>query len=138
MTVVRFAAYRSYEAARVEASNAMMALLAGAQLASHLLLLSDGSSQLLPAMYPRVPHIGRFNLTSDAAWEARARLTARSGSVTRSRTAARDLERLPDQLWLQIFGLERRVVCGRVAGRSCGPGVVRVGSRRRWRCCPSG
>lgn len=67
MTVVRFAAYRTYEAARVESSNAMMALLAGAQLASHLLQLSDGSSRLLPEMYPRVPHIGRFNLTSDAA-----------------------------------------------------------------------
>lgn len=67
MTVVRFAAYRAYEEARVTSSNAMMALLAGAQLASHLLQLSNGSSRLLPEMYPQVPHIGRFNLTSDAA-----------------------------------------------------------------------
>lgn len=69
MTVIRFAAYRQYEAARVEASNAMMALLAGAQLASHLLRLTEGSARLLPEVYPRVPHIGRFNLTSEAARE---------------------------------------------------------------------
>lgn len=45
----------------------MMALLAGSQLASHLLNLSTGSSRLLPEIYPLVPHIGRFNLTSEAA-----------------------------------------------------------------------
>ena len=45
----------------------MMALLAGSQLASHLLNLSAGSSRLLPEIYPLVPHIGRFNLTSEAA-----------------------------------------------------------------------
>lgn len=45
----------------------MPALLAGAQLASHLLVLTEGSDRLLPEVYPRVPHIGRFNLTSDAA-----------------------------------------------------------------------
>lgn len=69
MSVVRFVAYRQYEAARVEASNAMMGLLAGAQLASHLLRLTEGSERLLPEVYPRVPHIGRFNLTSEAARE---------------------------------------------------------------------
>lgn len=67
MSIVRFAAYRQYEKSRVEASNAMMALLAGAQLSSHLLRLTDGSQRLLPEVYPRVPHIGRFNLTSEAA-----------------------------------------------------------------------
>jgi hypothetical protein len=69
MGVVRFASYRQYDAARTDASNAMMALLAGAQLASHLLKLTEGSERLLPEVYPRVPHIGRFNLTSEAARE---------------------------------------------------------------------
>lgn len=69
VTVVRFPAYREYEATRVEASNAMMALLAGAQMASHLLRLTEGSDQLLPEIFPRVPHIRRFNLTTDAARE---------------------------------------------------------------------
>lgn len=67
MKVVRFAAYRDYERNRTDASNAMMALLAGAQLATHLLQLTEGSNRLLPEVYPRVQHIRRFNLTSSAA-----------------------------------------------------------------------
>lgn len=55
--VVRFADYRTYEAKRVDASNAMMGLLAGAQLASHLLQLTAGSERLLPEVFPRVRHI---------------------------------------------------------------------------------
>lgn len=69
MAVVKYAAYRDYEATRVETSDAMMGLLAGAQLASHLLQLTRGSLLLLPEVYPHVPHIGRFNLTSDRAAE---------------------------------------------------------------------
>jgi hypothetical protein len=65
--VVRFADYRTYEAKRIEASNAMMGLLAGAQLASHLLQLTEGSEKLLPEVFPRVRHIRRFNLTSEGA-----------------------------------------------------------------------
>ncbi len=45
----------------------MMALLAGAQLAGHLLQLTEGSDRLLPEVFPRVAHIGRFNLTTEAA-----------------------------------------------------------------------
>ena len=45
----------------------MMALLAGSQLASHLLQLTEGSDRLLPEVFPRVEHIGRFNLTSEVA-----------------------------------------------------------------------
>ncbi|GAA1707400.1 hypothetical protein GCM10009745_64040 [Kribbella yunnanensis] len=71
--VVRFADYRLYEQKRVEASNAMMGLLAGAQLASHLLQLTEGSERLLPEVFPRVAHIGRFNLTTE---EARSILNA--------------------------------------------------------------
>lgn len=65
--VVRFRAYRQYESLRVEASNALMGLLAGAQLADHLLQLNRGSDRLLPEVYPNVPHIRRFNLTAEAA-----------------------------------------------------------------------
>lgn len=65
--VVRFPAHRQYEALRIEASNALMGLLAGAQLSNHLLQLNRGSERLLPEVYPNVPHIRRFNLTADAA-----------------------------------------------------------------------
>ena len=67
MREVRFTQYRSYEARRVDASNAMMALLAGAGMASHLLQLTRGSKHLLPEVFPQVPHIGRFNLRSELA-----------------------------------------------------------------------
>jgi hypothetical protein len=53
MKEVRFAEYRRYEARRVEVSNAMMALLAGAGMASHLLQLTRGSRHLLPEVLPR-------------------------------------------------------------------------------------
>lgn len=65
--VVRFPGYRDWEERRVEASNAMMGLLAGAQLAAHLLKLTEGSSHLLPEVFPQVDHIGRFNLTTEEA-----------------------------------------------------------------------
>jgi len=67
MKEVRFAEYRRYEARRVEVSNAMMALLAGAGMATHLLQLTRGSRHLLPEVFPRVPHIGRFNLRTEVA-----------------------------------------------------------------------
>ncbi|MGH3852247.1 MAG: hypothetical protein ACRDR6_01860 [Pseudonocardiaceae bacterium] len=69
MREVRFAEYRRYEARRVGASDAMMALLAGAGMASHMLQLTHGSQHLLPEVFPRVPHIGRFNLRSERARE---------------------------------------------------------------------
>lgn len=69
MREVRFAGYRRYESRRVEASNAMMALLAGAGMASHLLQLTRGSQHLLPEVFPQVPHIGRFNLHTEVARE---------------------------------------------------------------------
>jgi hypothetical protein len=67
MTIVEFLAYRRYESTRAEANNAMMGLLAGAQLAAHLLKLTEGSQRLLPDVFPHVEHIGRINLTSEAA-----------------------------------------------------------------------
>lgn len=60
--VIWFPAYREYDAVRTDVSNAMMALLAGAGMASHLLQLTEGSKHLLPEVFPRVEHIGRFNL----------------------------------------------------------------------------
>ena len=80
--VVRFPAYRQYEATRTEASNAMMALLAGAQLAGHLLQLTEGSDRLLPEVFPRVAHIGRFNLTSEAAREILADADSHLGAMS--------------------------------------------------------
>lgn len=65
--IVKFAGYRQYEKVRVEASNAIMGLLAGAQMATHMLQLTEGSDRLLPEIFPGIPHIGRFNLTTTAA-----------------------------------------------------------------------
>jgi len=53
---VKYPQYRQFEAARIEASNSMMALLAGAQLARHLLRLTEGSNRLLPEVFPQVQH----------------------------------------------------------------------------------
>lgn len=64
---VEFPAFRQYEATRQEANNAMMALLAGAQLAAHTLQLTEGSTSLLPDIFPGVEHIRYFNLRTDAA-----------------------------------------------------------------------
>ncbi len=44
-----------------------MALLAGSQLAANTLMLTQGSDRLLPEIFPRVPHIRRFNLKTEAA-----------------------------------------------------------------------
>ncbi|MFD6106718.1 hypothetical protein ACFWFQ_29115 [Nocardia salmonicida] len=65
--MVRFRAFREYEEHKAEANNAMMALLAGAQLSAHLLRLTEGSDRLLPEVFPAVDHIQRFNLKSDEA-----------------------------------------------------------------------
>ena len=81
MGLVRYALYRAYEADRIEAGNSMMALLAGAQLASHLLRLTEGSDRLLPEVFPHVPHIRRFNLTSEAANEILLSADAHLGAM---------------------------------------------------------
>lgn len=65
--VVKYAGYRRYQEIRIETSNAMMGLLSGAGLAVHFLQLTDGSSSLLPDLFPRVPHIRRFNLSAGSA-----------------------------------------------------------------------
>jgi hypothetical protein len=80
--VVRFRAYRRYEALRVEVSNALMGLLAGAQLSNHLLQLNRGSDRLLPEVYPNVPHIRRFNLTAEAASDILAEADVHLGAMS--------------------------------------------------------
>lgn len=80
--VVRFRAYRRYEALRVEASNALMGLLAGARLSNHLLQLNRGSDRLLPEVYPNVPHIRRFNLTAEAASDILAEADVHLGAMS--------------------------------------------------------
>lgn len=64
---MKFAGYRQYEKVRVEASNAIMGLLAGAQMAAHMLQLTKSSDRLLPEIFPDIQHIRRFNLTTTAA-----------------------------------------------------------------------
>lgn len=80
--VVRFPAYRDWDEKRVEASNAMMGLLAGAQLAAHLLKLTAGSSHLLPEVFPQVGHIGRFNLTTEEASQILAAADTHLGAMS--------------------------------------------------------
>lgn len=45
----------------------MMALLAGSKLAAHTLQLTEGSTRLLPEIFPGVEHVSYFNLRTDAA-----------------------------------------------------------------------
>lgn len=66
-SVVNFPAFRQHETARKEANSSIMALLVGSRMAAHLLGLTAGSQQLLPAIFPAVAHVGRFNLTPDKA-----------------------------------------------------------------------
>lgn len=81
-TVVRFRAYRQYEALRIDVSNALMGLLAGAQLSNHLLQLNRGSDRLLPEVYPNVPHIKRFNLTAETASDILAEADVHLGAMS--------------------------------------------------------
>jgi hypothetical protein len=80
--VIRFPAYREYDAVRTDVSNAMMALLAGAGMASHLLQLTEGSKHLLPEVFPRVEHIGRFNLETVKAREILAVADTHLGAMS--------------------------------------------------------
>jgi hypothetical protein len=64
---VMYPAYRDYIETRTTVNSAMMALVAGSQIASHSLQLVRGSTRPLAELFPEVPHIGRFNLRSDQA-----------------------------------------------------------------------
>ena len=67
MILIRFGKFIEYENQLTEVSNSLMALLAGSKLASHLLILNEGSTKLLPEVFPKVEHIQRFSLTSEKA-----------------------------------------------------------------------
>ncbi len=67
MGEIHFQRYREYVAARVDANNAMIALLAGSRLAAHSLQLHAGSPHQLPGLFPAVRDIDRFNLLPDRA-----------------------------------------------------------------------
>lgn len=69
MPDLRFPQYRDYFTQRTEANKAIMAFLAGSQIARHTLTLTAGSDLLLPQVFPNVPHIGRFSLKTDFAIE---------------------------------------------------------------------
>lgn len=69
MSEINFARYREYVAARVDANNAMIALLAGSRLSAHSLQLHQGSPHQLPGLFPAVEDIDRFNLLPDHASE---------------------------------------------------------------------
>lgn len=66
-SVVNFPAFRQHTEAREAANTAIMGLLVGSQMAAHFLTLLQGSGHLLPSLFPGVPHVGRFNLTSEGA-----------------------------------------------------------------------
>lgn len=67
MALIRYAEYRRLEGLRRDVNNAMMALLAGSKLAINTLQLTAGSTLVLSQIFPRVPHIERFNLRADLA-----------------------------------------------------------------------
>lgn len=67
MAEILYPKYRKFIEKRVETNNAVIALLAGSQLALHTLQLTEGSSATLKNVFPAVNHIKRFDLkTSDA------------------------------------------------------------------------
>jgi hypothetical protein len=69
---VKFPQYRQYLRQRQLVNSAVMALLAGSQLANHTLQLTRGSDRPLKEIFPSVPHIDRFNLKTDAASDLRS------------------------------------------------------------------
>lgn len=64
---IRYPDYMKFKQQRQEINTAMMALLAGSQLAANTLTLTAGSDRTLREIFPRVSHIERFNLRSDVA-----------------------------------------------------------------------
>ncbi|NYD42218.1 hypothetical protein [Nocardioides panaciterrulae] len=64
---MHFEAFRTLEQRRIDAGNAIWAILAGSKIASNTLNLTEGSTRTLAEMFPTVEHIERFNLRSDIA-----------------------------------------------------------------------
>lgn len=60
---IRYLAYRRFDAARIEANNAMVGMLIGTRLSAHLLESHAGASVLLPQIYPQVKGVDLLNRT---------------------------------------------------------------------------
>lgn len=67
MPEIKYKQYRDYLQQRISTNDTMMGLLAGSKLASQTLTLTAGSSLRLKDIFPKVPHIARFNLTTEKA-----------------------------------------------------------------------
>src|SRR6476620_2603363 len=81
MTEMKYQEYRRYLGQRQAVNSAIMGLLAGSKLAANTLSLMEGSSIVLGDAFPRVQHIGRFNLKSDAARQILEDAEAHLGSM---------------------------------------------------------
>ncbi|MET9203499.1 hypothetical protein [Gordonia sp. NPDC003585] len=79
---MRFKIHRQYEARKDAANNAVMGLLAGAQLSAHFLQPTLGSERMLPEIFPNVEHIKRFNLRSESAAEILSAADAHLGMMS--------------------------------------------------------
>lgn len=66
---VHFAAFKTLEKRRVEAGNAIWAILAGSQIAANTLALTDGSQRPLSEIFPSAGYTRRSNLRPDKARE---------------------------------------------------------------------
>jgi hypothetical protein len=62
MTMVSFPAYRLHEVGRVEANDAMVALLVGGRLSNHMLSLMEGSDSYLTEVFPQLPGVARLHV----------------------------------------------------------------------------
>lgn len=60
-TKIRFPAYRRFDAARIEANNAMVGMLVGSRLSEHLLHAHRGAAVMLPEIYPSVHGVDLLN-----------------------------------------------------------------------------
>ncbi|MGD9796868.1 MAG: hypothetical protein AB7H43_08245 [Acidimicrobiia bacterium] len=60
---IRYPAFRRFDAARIEANNAMVGLLIGTRLSAHLLDSHAGALVLLPQIYPQVRGVDLLNRT---------------------------------------------------------------------------
>ena len=67
MVPINFPRHRQYQTQRIDANNAVMALLAGSKLAEAVLRLTEGSSQRLAELFPQVQHVERLNLKTGEA-----------------------------------------------------------------------
>lgn len=67
MAEVNYKQYREYQRQRIETNDTVMGMLVGSKLASQTLTLTAGSTMRLQDIFPKVPHVRRFNLTTEKA-----------------------------------------------------------------------